>query len=355
VRSLGDEFIAVIDNISGPQDAADTSTRLLAAMAAPFQIDEHELLLSASVGISLHPEHGTELVTLQERADKAMYVAKSHGRNQFALFSTEVARREEVLQEIGRDLYRALPHGQFHLCYQPLVERSAEVVGFEALPALDTPGSRRDLAGGIYPDCRKIRLNRRYRGVGASGGMPQLYGVAARGAPPVGVAVNVSGVQFERTDFPDMVVGVLRDCGLEPGLLTLELTEGVLIRNVARACQHLAGLRQLGVRVALDDFGTGYSSLSYLATLPADIVKLDRSFVNREFANASAIVDSVIEMAHRIGLRVVAEGIETSKQSDRLLNMNCDEQQGFYFSAPVPAESVAEFLTSREAKNALAA
>jgi predicted signal transduction protein with EAL and GGDEF domain len=133
VRSLGDEFIAVIDNISGPQDAADTSTRLLAAMAAPFQIDEHELLLSASVGISLHPEHGTELVTLQERADKAMYVAKSHGRNQFALFSTEVARREEVLQEIGRDLYRALPHGQFHLCYQPLVERSAEVVGFEAL------------------------------------------------------------------------------------------------------------------------------------------------------------------------------------------------------------------------------
>jgi EAL domain-containing protein (putative c-di-GMP-specific phosphodiesterase class I) len=107
--------------------------------------------------------------------------------------------------------------------------------------------------------------------------------------------------------------------------------------------------------MTLDDFGTGYSSLSYLATLPADIVKLDRSFVNREFANASAIVDSVIEMAHRIGLRVVAEGIETSKQSDRLLNMNCDEQQGFYFSAPVPAESVAEFLTSREAKNALAA
>jgi EAL domain-containing protein (putative c-di-GMP-specific phosphodiesterase class I) len=124
---------------------------------------------------------------------------------------------------------------------------------------------------------------------------------------------------------------------------------------VARACRHLGGLRRLGVRVALDDFGTGYSSLSYLAVLPADIVKLDRSFVNREVANASAIVKSVVEMAHRIGLRVVAEGVETSIQRDRLLDMHCDEQQGFYFSAPLPADSVAGFLASREAENACGA
>jgi EAL domain-containing protein (putative c-di-GMP-specific phosphodiesterase class I) len=129
-------------------------------------------------------------------------------------------------------------------------------------------------------------------------------------------------------------MAVLDDCGLDPCLLTLELTEGILIRDVTRACRHLAGLRQLGVRVALDDFGTGYSSLSYLAALPADSIKLDRSFVNREFANASAIIDSVIEMAHRIGPRVVAEGVETSTQSQRLLDLNCDEQQGFYFSVP---------------------
>jgi len=172
---------------------------------------------------------------------------------------------------------------------------------------------------------------------------------------PLGVAVNVSGLQFEQHDFPDLVMAVLRDCGLDPHLLTLELTEGVLIRDVARACRHLAGLRQLGVRVALDDFGTGYSSLSYLAALPADTIKLDRSFVNREFANASAIIDSVIEMAHRIGLRVVAEGVETSSQSQRLLDLNCDEQQGFYFSAPVSADSVAGYLASHRTESPYAA
>jgi diguanylate cyclase (GGDEF)-like protein len=354
-RIGGDEFLVVLDNISEPQDAADTGTRLLAAMTAPFHIDEHELLLSASIGISLYPEHGTELVTLQERADKAMYVAKSQGRNQLATFSTEVARREQVLQEIGRDLYLALPQGQLRLCFQPLVERSAEVVGFEALLRWTHP-----VHGPVSP-AEFIPLAERSGLIVCIG--EWVLREACRncatwqrqGERPLGVAVNVSGVQFEQEDFPDLVMAVLRDCGLDPCLLTLELTEGVLIRDVARACRHLAGLRQLGVRVALDDFGTGYSSLSYLAALPADTIKLDRSFVNREFANASAIIDAVIELAHRIGLRVVAEGVETSTQSKRLHDLNCDEQQGFYFSTPVPADSVAGFLASHRAENPCAA
>jgi diguanylate cyclase (GGDEF)-like protein len=354
-RVGGDEFIVVLDNISGPQDAAATGTRLLAAMTAPFHIDEHELLLSASVGISLHPEHGTELAMLQEHADKAMYVAKSEGRNQFAIFSTEVARREQILQDIGRDLYLALPQGQFRLCFQPLVERSAEVVGFEALLRWTHP-----VYGPVAP-AEFIPLAERSGlivGIGEWVLREACRNCAAwqrEGNRPLGVAVNVSSVQFEQEDFPDLVMAVLRDCGLDPSLLTLELTEGVLIRDVARACRHLAGLRQLGVRVALDDFGTGYSSLSYLAALPADTIKLDRSFVNREFANASAIIDSVIDLAHRIGLRVVAEGVETSTQSQRLLDLNCDEQQGFYFSTPVPADSVAGFLASHRAENPCAA
>ena len=354
-RIGGDEFIAVLENVSGPQDAADAATRLLAAMTAPFRIDENELFLSASIGISLCPEHGTELGTLQERADKAMYVAKSQGRNQFALFSTEVARREQVLQEIGRDLYMALPRGQLHLCFQPVIERSAEVVGFEALLRWTHP-----VHGPVSP-AEFIPLAERSGLIVGIG--EWVLREACRNCAtwqhqqdrPLGVAVNVSGLQFEQHDFPDLVMAVLRDCGLDPHLLTLELTEGVLIRDVARACRHLAGLRQLGVRVALDDFGTGYSSLSYLAALPADTIKLDRSFVNREFANASAIIDSVIEMAHRIGLRVVAEGVETSSQSQRLLDLNCDEQQGFYFSAPVSADSVAGYLASHRTESPYAA
>jgi EAL domain-containing protein (putative c-di-GMP-specific phosphodiesterase class I) len=138
----------------------------------------------------------------------------------------------------------------------------------------------------------------------------------------------------------------LDECGLDPSLLTLEMTEGVLVRDMARAGRQLAGLRALGVRIALDDFGTGYSSLSYLTTMPADIIKLDRSFLSREFADASVVVESVIEMAHRLGLQVVGEGVETRAQSDRLFNLNCDQLQGFYFSQPMPAAAVHEFVES---------
>jgi EAL domain-containing protein (putative c-di-GMP-specific phosphodiesterase class I) len=126
--------------------------------------------------------------------------------------------------------------------------------------------------------------------------------------------------------------------------LTLELTEGMLVRDMSRARRQLAGLRELGVRIALDDFGTGYSSLSYLTTMPADVIKLDRSFLSREFADASAVIESIIEIAHRLGLQVVGEGVETLAQSDRLLNLNCDQVQGFYFSKPMPSEAVHGFL-----------
>jgi diguanylate cyclase (GGDEF)-like protein len=354
-RIGGDEFIAILDAIERPEDATDAGARLLAALTGPFHVDEHELLLSASVGISLCPEHGTELLTLQECADKAMYVAKSQGRNQLAIFSTEVDQRDRMLQEIGRDLYLALPQGQFRLCFQPLVERGAEVVGFEALLRWTHPIHGPIAPAEFIPMVEKTGL---IVGIGEWVLREACRNCATwqrKGDRALSVAVNVSAVQFEREDFPDLVIGVLRDCGLDPGLLTLELTEGVLVRDLPRTCRHLAGLRRLGVRVALDDFGTGYSSLSYLAALPADTIKLDRSFLQREFANASAIVDSVIEMAHRLGLRVVAEGVETSTQSDRLLDLNCDEQQGFYFSAPVPADSVAGFLAAQRAEDTVAA
>jgi len=343
-RIGGDEFVGVLNNSGGEQDATDIGARLLAAMAGSFRIDEHELLLSASVGISLYPEHGMDLAILQERADNAMYAAKSRGRNQCALFSAEVARRERMMQQISQDLYLALPHGQLRLHFQPLVERCVQVVGFEALLRWAHPFH------GMIPPSEFIPLAERSGLIAAIG--EWVLREACRNCAtwqcesgrPVGVAVNVSGVQFEQDDFGDRVMAVLKECGLDPSLLTLELTEGVLIRDVTRARRHLSGLRQLGVRVALDDFGTGYSSLSYLAVLPADTIKLDRSFVNRESSNATAIIDSVIEMAHRIGLRVVAEGIETRTQSDRVLHLNCDELQGFYFSPPVPADSVAGFL-----------
>jgi EAL domain-containing protein (putative c-di-GMP-specific phosphodiesterase class I) len=172
------------------------------------------------------------------------------------------------------------------------------------------------------------------------------------GRPAVTVGVNVSAVQFEMPGFPRRVIEILHECGLDPALLTLELTEGILVRDLPFAARQLAVLRAAGIRISLDDFGTGYSSLSYLASLSVDTIKLDRSFLNRDFAGDSAIIRSVITMAHGIGLRVVAEGVETHQQRDRLKDLNCDELQGFYYSRPMPADAVSVFLDSREAEPA---
>jgi diguanylate cyclase (GGDEF)-like protein len=354
-RVGGDEFVVLMENLTSNEDASGAGSRLLDALSAPFFVEGNELLLSASVGISLCPEHGTDLSALQERADRAMYVAKSHGRNQCAVFSSEVARHENRMQEIGRDMYQAQKRGELQLYFQPLVERDGQLTGFEALLRWTHP-----VYGPIAPsDC--IPLAEKSGLILAIGDW--VLREACRncktwqraGERPIRVAVNVSAIQFEREDFPEHVVSILDEFAMDPSLVTLELTEGVLLRNLEQTRRQLEGLRASGIRISLDDFGTGYSSLSYLAMLPADTIKLDRSFVNREFANASAVLESVIEMAHRVGLRVIGEGVETEAQNDRLSGMDCDELQGFYFSPPMPEEAVVGYIASSEGNRAVAA
>ena len=161
------------------------------------------------------------------------------------------------------------------------------------------------------------------------------------------VAVNVSTVQFEQVNFAETVARVLHEAGLEPSLLTLEVTESVLMKNLELANEHLSRLRNTGVCIALDDFGTGYSSLSYLQGLPASTIKLDRSFVTREFADQPRVLESIIAMAHRIGMQVVAEGVETLQQREYLRDIACDQIQGFYYSEPLPSDGVIRYLESR--------
>ena len=343
-RVGGDEFVAILENVTSSEDATNAASGILSVLAQSFRVDEHELLLSASIGVSLCPEHGNDLFTLQERADKAMYVAKALGRNQCAVFSSELAERERMLQEIGRDLYRALPSGQLRVYFQPLIKRDGGVMGFEALLRWDHP------VHGVISPLEFIHIAERSGLIVSIG--EWVLSEACRncaswsrdGERQVGVAVNVSAIQFEQEDFPERVIAIIGEHRLDASLLTLELTEGLLIRDIGRANRHLASLRSLGIRIALDDFGTGYSSLSYLTALPADTIKLDRSFLNRDSSDAVAIVRSVIDLAHRLGLRVVAEGVETRAQRDRMLALDCDEIQGFYFSEPVPADSVEKLL-----------
>lgn len=351
-RIGGDEFVVLMEDVRSEAETTEAASRFLGALSSPFDVEGHELLLSASIGISLSPEHGTDLPTLQERADRAMYVAKSRGRNQYAVFSSEVARHEDRLQEIGRDLFHAQTRDELQLHFQPLIESDGKLAGFEALLRWTHP------VHGSIPPADFIPLAERSGLIIPIGDWVLREACRAcktwqrAGQRPVGVAVNVSAIQFERSDFPERVAGILGEFSMTASLLTLELTESVLIRDVARTRRQLAGLRASGIRIALDDFGTGYSSLSYLTTLPADTIKLDHSFVNREFSNASAVLESVIEMAHRVGLRVVGEGVETSAQQERLSGMRCDEMQGYYFSRPMPANAVKGYVASRQSDRA---
>jgi diguanylate cyclase (GGDEF)-like protein len=347
-RVGGDEFVALIDGVAGPAEALEIGSRMLAELSRPFRIGDHELMLSASVGISLYPDHGTDLAALQECADIAMYFAKRQGRNACAVFSTEIEAREKILHAIRRDIYQALPRGELTINFQPLVDLDSGVASFEALLRWTHPVHGPVGPADFIPMAEKAGLITEIGEWALLAACRECRTWQRQGRRPVGVGVNVSAVQFELPDFPRRVIEILSECDLDPALLTLELTEGIIVRDVAFTANQLDGLRALGVRISLDDFGTGYSSLSYLATLPVDAVKLDRSFLNRDSEHDSAIVQSVVALAHGIGMRVVAEGVETLLQRDRLKGLNCDELQGFYYSRAIPADAVGGLIDSLE-------
>jgi len=346
-RIGGDEFVALANRVGGIEDADQLGVRLLGALTSPFHVEGHEVLLSASIGISLFPDHGTTLAMLQERADRAMYIAKSQGRNQCVAFSDDVCRREKLAREIGIDLTSAMDRDEFELNFQPLVRRNGRLSGFEALlrwrhpkhgvvspaefiPLAEESGLIERLGDWVLEEaCRACRRWQNPRHA------------------PIGVAVNVSALQFEQEDYPDRALDAIAAAGIDPSLLTLELTESVLVANPERARAHLVRIRRAGVQIALDDFGTGYSSLSYLTELPADLIKLDRSFLRGEMSESQAVVESIVNLAHRLNLEVIAEGVETRAQKESLSDLDCDQFQGYYFSRPISEAEVAGLIAAR--------
>jgi len=345
-RIGGDEFVILTGALEPEGEAEELASRVLAAMSKPFDLDDQQMLLSASIGISYYPKDGDDLSGLKDRASRATYAAKAQGRNQWAVFSPEVARREVIRQDIRRDLQGAVKRNEFLLEYQPVIRNNGQLYGFEALLRWKHP------VRGMVEPADFVSLAERSGGIIEIG--EWVLAEACRscrdwqreGGLEPGVAVNVSSVQFEDPDFCERVIRILRNSGLQPGLLTVELTETVLVRDLPRARRILQRLRGEGVQVALDDFGTGYSSLSYLTALPADIVKLDRSFLSRDFLDAAPLIESIILMAHKLGLRVVAEGVESAEQRAGLRSLRCDAMQGFYFSAPLGGEVLSRYLAA---------
>jgi diguanylate cyclase (GGDEF)-like protein/PAS domain S-box-containing protein len=346
-RVGGDEFLIVLTGIRDVADAAVTAERLINSMTAEFLVQGHSLRISCSIGVSIFPEHGTDCETLIKNADAAMYGAKDSGRNNSRFFSSEM--NEQVMERLtlARGLRSALEKEQLFLVYQPQMEiATGRITGLEALLRWQHPEL------GLVPPDRFIRIAENSGLIVPIG--EWVLRTACRQAkkwqddrlPPVSMAVNVSAVQFRQPGFCDLIRRVLRETGLSPQYLELELTESLLLADAEVTLSVVEELKAIGITLAIDDFGTGYSSFSYLRQFRVNKLKIDRSFIKDSATNPddSAITAAIISMAKSLRLKVIAEGVENEAQMSFLRKHQCDEIQGYYFSKPLPAGEVADTL-----------
>ena len=346
-RLGGDEFVALLPDIDHAEDAALSAQKMIAAIALAHRIDQHDLHIGASIGISIYPEDGLDAETLIKHADTAMFHAKDNGRNTYAFFEPEMTARAIARQSIEASLRLALERQEFVLHYQPKVNLlSGTIVGVEALVRWQHPQRGLLIPADFVPIAEDSGLILPLGRWALREACRQARAWQDAGLPPVSVAVNTSALEFRAADFLEYLRATLEESGLEPCYLELELTESVLMRDAASADSVLHALAGLGVKLAIDDFGTGYSSLSYLRQFPINTLKIDQSFVKQITSNPDdgAIVRAVISMGKSLKKRVIAEGIETAEQAAFLLAEHCDEGQGHFFGRPVGAEALAILL-----------
>jgi diguanylate cyclase (GGDEF)-like protein len=348
-RLGGDEFVVILGEASDRGDVERIAGVLLALLSEPMQLGGHECHITASIGIAMFPDNGSDAQTLTKSADMAMYLAKEDGKNGFRFSSGEVKAHSIERLKLETELRRAMERDQFSLHYQPKVDmESGQITGVEALlrwthPQLGqvTPAQFIPLAeetGLIVPIGRWVLKQ----------ACAQNMAWQRRGLRPVSMAVNLSPRQFADEHLLGDIDEALLASGMSPVLLQLEVTESMVMRNVARAVRLLDAIQSRGIRLAIDDFGTGYSSMSLMKQFPIDTIKIDRSFV-RDLPRDSedqAIAQAIISMGKALGMTVVAEGVETAAQQAFLRDHHCDEMQGYLFSQPVPPRELAKLLRS---------
>jgi diguanylate cyclase (GGDEF)-like protein/PAS domain S-box-containing protein len=347
-RLGGDEFLLLAQYIREEEPAAASlAERIIESFKKPFTLGDKQIFVNASIGVTIFPDDGSDIETLVKNADVAMYRANDHGKNQFRLF-TDVMNREVMRRiALGNDLRGGLEREEFMVYYQPKVNIQTGIVsGMEALvrwnrlkKEMVPPGEFISLAednGVIFPLGEWV-LSTACRQAGE-------FDVAFH--RDLCVAVNLSVKQFRQENLVAMIRETLNKTGLSPNLLTIEITENIVITDIEATIETLKLLKELGIHVSIDDFGTGYSSLSYLKKMPLSELKIDKSFVDDipDNGEASAIVKMVLSLARSLNLKTVAEGVETKKQLEFLRNEGCDEMQGYLFSKPLPAPEMATLL-----------
>lgn len=346
-RHGGDEFVVLLNEVNGNEDAINIAEKLLNAMIEPHLINGNALKVTISIGISIFPDDGKNAQAMMRNADTAMYQAKKNGRNNYKIFTLEMNTRAVARQSTEQALHQALEKNEFILHYQPKVSlRNEYITGAEVLIRWQRPGHELvypidfiDIAedSGLILPIGNWVLNTACR---------QARAWQQEGLNLQQIAVNVSAKEFHHKDFLTGVRRILSDTGLNPEHLEIEITESGLIQDI-ETTELLIALKVLGVGIAVDDFGTGYSSLSYLRHLPINTLKIDKSFVDDiENGTGEAIIKAIIAMGLSLKHRIVAEGIETQSQFSFLQNFNCAEGQGHFFSQALPAEDFAKLLSS---------
>jgi len=340
-RQGGDEFVVLLLDLENAEDAAVTARRMLEAVALPHSVDQHDLYVTASIGVSVYPDDGLDADTLIKNADTAMYQAKENGRRSFQFFKPVMNVRAVERQFIEEGLRRALARREFALHYQPKVNLlTGAIAGAEALIRWTHPTRGPIAPVDFIPVAEECGLILPIGAWVLRQACAQARTWMDAGLPVTSMAVNVSAMEFRDKNFLDGLFGILSETGFDPRFLELELTESVLMKRAEFTAAILQTLRKRGVQVAVDDFGTGYSSLSYLRKFPVDALKIDQSFVRQISTSGddTTIVKAVIGMARSLKLRVIAEGVETLEEVAFLRAYRCEEAQGYYFSPPVPAQ-----------------
>ncbi|UMZ10798.1 EAL domain-containing protein [Pseudomonas sp. MPFS] len=354
-RLGGDQFALVQADIEQPYEAAELAQSILDDLEAAFALDQQEIRLRATIGITLFPEDGDSTEKLLQKAEQTMTLAKSRSRNRYQFYIASVDSEMRRRRELEKDLREALAREQFFLVYQPQISyRDHRVVGVEALLRWQHPDH------GLVPPDLFIPLAEQNGTIIAIGewvldqACRQLREWHDMGFSDLRMAVNLSTVQLHHAELPRVVNNLLQIYRLPPRSLELEVTETGLMEDISTAAQHLLSLRRSGALIAIDDFGTGYSSLSYLKSLPLDKIKIDKSFVQDllEDDDDATIVRAIIQLGKSLGMQVIAEGVETAEQEAYIISEGCHEGQGYHYSKPLSARELGAYLKQAQRSNA---
>ena len=339
-RFGGDEFVVVMKDFATLERIEDRGRSFLDAFEKPFQVEGYELHLSASMGVSVYPKDGNDFKSLLRQADHAMYRAKNLGKNELYMSTPASGTTPVQRLEMESDLRRAIENRQLFLNYHPLLKIGGELHGFEVLLSWQHPQLGRIAPLDFIPIAEDSGLIIPIGTWVLQQACLQSAAWLQAGYAPVQLCVNVSSLQFSKPDFVDVVASALAVSLLDPRLLTLEITESLIMSNLNEASKKMSMLRAIGVGIAIDDFGTGYSSLNYLRQLPADQLKIDQSFL-KEMTSASSssysVIKTITTLAHSLRLKVIVEGVETSQQWELLQTTGCDFVQGHLFGEPLAA------------------